>query len=189
MWVFALKKERSKFHNPYPCVILQYCRWRTTATYVLRSVGQEEDACCSDPSSQRSLLLILIDVNSLYVYSKMPRYELCLILKAMQRPEIAAVLRRTVETLFERGAIVRGLDNLGERRLPYKISKHDCRHSQGGYFSIDFHSSPNIISGLLEHLERDIDVLRPTVLKKDIETSKAQCCGSSPETAKQASSH
>lgn len=119
----------------------------------------------------------------------MPRYELCLILKAMQRPETAAVLRRTVETLFERGAIVRGLENLGERRLPYKISKHDCRHSQGGYFSVDFHSSPNIISGLLEHLERDIDVLRPTVLKKDIEISNAQCCGSSPEKAKQASFH
>ncbi|XP_052006443.1 28S ribosomal protein S6, mitochondrial-like [Xyrauchen texanus] len=118
----------------------------------------------------------------------MPRYELCVILKAMQRPESAAVLRRTVETLFERGAVVRSLENLGERRLPYKISKHDCRHTHGGYFSVDFHASPNIVTGLLEQLERDIDVLRPTVLRKDIDFPKVQCCGPPPPKAKSTSS-
>jgi len=117
----------------------------------------------------------------------MPRYELSVILKAMQRPETAAVLRRTVETLFERGAVVRGLENLGERRLPYNISKHNCLHAHGGYFSVDFHASPNIVSGLLEHLERDIDVLRPTVLKKDDEVSEAQCCGLQNKKAKSTS--
>eukprot|EP00076_Gallus_gallus_P041423 XP_025006961.1 28S ribosomal protein S6, mitochondrial isoform X2 [Gallus gallus] len=64
--------------------------------------------------------------------SAMPRYELALILKAMQRPETAAVLKRTVEALMERGAIVRNLENLGERALPYKISKHNHRHRRGG---------------------------------------------------------
>ncbi|KAM9259395.1 small ribosomal subunit protein bS6m isoform 2-T2 [Cariama cristata] len=64
----------------------------------------------------------------------MPRYELALILKAMQRPETAAVLKRTVEALMERGAIVRNLENLGERSLPYKISKHKERHRRGGLF-------------------------------------------------------
>ncbi|ROI15177.1 28S ribosomal protein S6, mitochondrial [Anabarilius grahami] len=114
----------------------------------------------------------------------MPRYELCVILKAMQRLETAAVLRRTVETLFERGAVVRSLENLGERRLPYKISKHNCLHTHGGYFSIDFHASTNIVSELLDHLERDVDVLRPTVLKKDVEVSEAQGCGLQNEKAK-----
>ncbi|XP_008281679.1 small ribosomal subunit protein bS6m isoform X1 [Stegastes partitus] len=97
----------------------------------------------------------------------MPRYELSLILKAMQRPETAATLRRTVETLMERGAVVRGLENLGERLLPYKITKHNQRHSRGSYFLVDFYASPNILTGLLNHLHRDVDVVRPTVLKKD----------------------
>uniref|UniRef100_W5LUR7 Small ribosomal subunit protein bS6m n=1 Tax=Astyanax mexicanus TaxID=7994 RepID=W5LUR7_ASTMX len=106
----------------------------------------------------------------------MPRYELSLILKAMQRPETAAALRRTVETLVQRGAVVRGLENLGERRLPYKISKHDQRHSHGGYFLIDFHSPPTLVKDLLNQLERDVDVIRPTVLKKDPVVSPGQCC-------------
>ncbi|XP_036429628.1 28S ribosomal protein S6, mitochondrial [Colossoma macropomum] len=113
----------------------------------------------------------------------MPRYELALILKAMQRPEAAAALRRTVETLLERGAVVRDLENLGERRLPYKISKHNQRHTHGGYYLIDFHASPSAVRGFLNHLERDVDVIRPTVLKKDAEGSQgsqAQCCGPSP---------
>ncbi|XP_028844439.1 small ribosomal subunit protein bS6m [Denticeps clupeoides] len=97
----------------------------------------------------------------------MPRYELALIVKAMQRPETAAVLRRTVETLMERGAVVRALENLGERTLPYKMSKHNLRHTRGGYFLVDFHASPGAVSGLLDHLERDVDVLRPTVLKRE----------------------
>ncbi|XP_042624364.1 28S ribosomal protein S6, mitochondrial-like [Cyprinus carpio] len=118
----------------------------------------------------------------------MPRYELCVILKAMQRPETAAVLRRTVETLLERGAVVRSLESLGERRLPYKISKHDSRHTHGGYFSVDFRASPKIVSELLDHLERDIDVLRPTLLKKDPELSQTHCCGAQAEEAKSAAS-
>lgn len=110
----------------------------------------------------------------------MPRYELSLVLKAMQRPETAAVLRRTVETLMERGAVVRNLENLGERRLPYKISKHNQRHSHASYFLIDFHASPTVLNPFLNHLERDVDVVRQTVLKKEPDLPKAPCCGSSP---------
>lgn len=107
----------------------------------------------------------------------MPRYELALILKSMQRPETAAALRRTVETLMERGAVVRDLENLGERLLPYKIKKHNQGHSQGAYFLIDFYASPNIVTGLMDHLHRDVDVVRPTVLKADEQISKDNCCG------------
>ncbi|XP_017268322.1 28S ribosomal protein S6, mitochondrial [Kryptolebias marmoratus] len=107
----------------------------------------------------------------------MPRYELALILKAMQRPETAATLRRTVETLMERGAVVRNLENLGERLLPYKMTKHDQRHTRGTYFLIDFYSAPNILTGLLDHLHRDVDVVRPTVLRKDEQVRRSTCCG------------
>ncbi|CAN9499922.1 unnamed protein product [Ophioblennius macclurei] len=107
----------------------------------------------------------------------MPRYELALILKAMQRPETAAAVRRTVEVLMERGAVVRDLENLGERLLPYRMNKHNQRHTRGTYFLVDFHASPSILTGLLDHLHRDVDVVRPTVLKKDDQSQKSNCCG------------
>ncbi|CAL9688062.1 unnamed protein product [Knipowitschia caucasica] len=107
----------------------------------------------------------------------MPRYELALILKALQRPETAAAVRRTVETLMERGAVVRNLENLGERLLPYKISKHNQRHEKGTYFLVDFYASPGILKSLMDHLNRDVDIVRPSVLKKDEGVSTKSCCG------------
>ncbi|XP_063161460.1 small ribosomal subunit protein bS6m [Candoia aspera] len=109
----------------------------------------------------------------------MPRYELALILKAMQRPETAATLRRTVEALLEKGAVVRNLENLGERMLPYKIVKHDQHHVRGGYFLVDFDSAPTIITSLLDHLKRDIDIIRSTVLKHHTEQTQ-ECMGIMP---------
>ncbi|KAL2082975.1 hypothetical protein ACEWY4_020748 [Coilia grayii] len=110
----------------------------------------------------------------------MPRYELSLILKAMQRPETAAALRRTMETLLQRGAVVRDLENLGERRLPYKMSKHNLRHSRGGYFLVDFYSSPSMVTDLLDHLGRDVDIVRTTVLKKEEQPQSVSYCCSPP---------
>ncbi|XP_025964324.1 small ribosomal subunit protein bS6m isoform X2 [Dromaius novaehollandiae] len=111
----------------------------------------------------------------------MPRYELALILKAMQRPETAAVLKRTVEALMERGAIVRNLENLGERSLPYKISKHKQRHRRGGYFLVDFEGPPSIVSTMMDHLGRDIDVIRRTFLKHPVSKTE-ECSGIIPVT-------
>ncbi|XP_058699465.1 small ribosomal subunit protein bS6m [Poecile atricapillus] len=106
----------------------------------------------------------------------MPRYELALILKAMQRPETAAALKRTVEALMERGAIVRNLENLGERSLPYKISRHKERHKRGGYFLIDLEAPPSIVSPMMDHLGRDIDVIRRAFIKHP-KVAKAEECG------------
>ncbi|XP_072194973.1 small ribosomal subunit protein bS6m [Excalfactoria chinensis] len=111
--------------------------------------------------------------------SAMPRYELALILKAMQRPETAAVLKRTVEALMERGAIVRNLENLGERALPYKISKHNHRHRRGGYFLVDLEGPPSIVSTMMDHLGRDIDVIRRAFIKYPVPKME-ECSGMVP---------
>ncbi|XP_060776373.1 small ribosomal subunit protein bS6m-like [Neoarius graeffei] len=83
----------------------------------------------------------------------------------MQRPETVAMSRRMVETLLERGTVVRDVENLGHRRLLYKISKHSQQHMHASYFLIDFHASSSILTSRLNHLERDVDVVWQTVLK------------------------
>uniref|UniRef100_A0A8C5MAK7 Small ribosomal subunit protein bS6m n=1 Tax=Leptobrachium leishanense TaxID=445787 RepID=A0A8C5MAK7_9ANUR len=95
-------------------------------------------------------------------------------------PETVATLKRTMEALMERGAIVRNLESLGEKALPYKISKHSQGHSRAGYFLVDFYSSPGIIPNMLDHLSRDIDVIRPTILKQESNTEKQECPGMPP---------
>uniref|UniRef100_A0A8D1K6X4 Small ribosomal subunit protein bS6m n=1 Tax=Sus scrofa TaxID=9823 RepID=A0A8D1K6X4_PIG len=114
------------------------------------------------------------------VHSGMPRYELALILKAMQRPETAAALKRTLEALMDRGAVVRNLENLGERMLPYKISAHNQRHSRGGYFLVDFYAPPTAVESMMEHLSRDIDVIRPNIVKHPLTQEVKECEGIVP---------
>ncbi|XP_036099723.1 28S ribosomal protein S6, mitochondrial [Molossus molossus] len=110
----------------------------------------------------------------------MPRYELALILKAMQRPETAAALKRTVEALMDRGAVVRDLESLGQRALPYAISAHSQRHSRGGYFLVDFYAPATAVESIMEHLSRDIDVIRPTVVKHPLTQEAKACEGLAP---------
>ncbi|XP_022371620.1 28S ribosomal protein S6, mitochondrial [Lutra lutra] len=110
----------------------------------------------------------------------MPRYELALILKAMQRPETAAALKRTLEALMDRGAIVRNLENLGDRALPYKISAHSQQHRRGGYFLVDFYAPATAVQSIMEHLSRDIDVIRPNVVKHPLTQEVKECEGIVP---------
>ncbi|XP_055273309.1 28S ribosomal protein S6, mitochondrial [Moschus berezovskii] len=114
------------------------------------------------------------------VHSGMPRYELALILKAMQRPETAAALKRTLEALMDRGAVVRSLENLGERALPYKMSAHSQQHTRGGYFLVDFYAPTTTVESIMEHLSRDIDVIRPNVVKHPLTQEVKECEGIVP---------
>ncbi|NWQ77578.1 RT06 protein, partial [Columbina picui] len=95
------------------------------------------------------------------------------------KPETAAVLKRTVEALMERGAVVRNLENLGEKSLPYKISKHKERHRRGGYFLIDLEGPPSIVSAMMDHLGRDIDVIRRAFVKHPVSKTE-ECSGIIP---------
>ncbi|XP_014635639.1 PREDICTED: 28S ribosomal protein S6, mitochondrial-like [Ceratotherium simum simum] len=100
----------------------------------------------------------------------------------MQRPETAAPLKRTIEALMDRGAIARNLENLGKRALPYKIFAHSQQHSRGGYFLVDFYAPPPTVESIMEYLSRDIDVIRPNVVKLPLTQEVKECEGIVPVT-------
>ncbi|KAM9201245.1 small ribosomal subunit protein bS6m [Dugong dugon] len=110
----------------------------------------------------------------------MPRYELALILKAMRRPETAAALKRTIEALMDRGAVVRNLENLGEQALPYKMSAHSQQHVRGGYFLVDFYAPTTTVESIMGHLSRDTDVIRPNVVRHPLTQEVKACDGIVP---------
>uniref|UniRef100_G1M816 Small ribosomal subunit protein bS6m n=2 Tax=Ailuropoda melanoleuca TaxID=9646 RepID=G1M816_AILME len=101
-------------------------------------------------------------------------------MKTKKQPETAAALKRTIEALMDRGAIVRNLENLGDRTLPYKISAHSQQHSRGGYFLVDFYAPATAVESIMEHLSRDTDVIRPNVVKHPLTQEVKECEGIVP---------
>ncbi|XP_037933647.1 probable 28S ribosomal protein S6, mitochondrial [Teleopsis dalmanni] len=104
----------------------------------------------------------------------MPIYEVALCMRQMNRPELISAIKRTAVCILDNGGILRKLENLGTRALPYKISKHNLVHREGNYFNIIFNSSPQKIDDLREEFERDVDVIRQNIFKVE-EPQKYMC--------------
>lgn len=104
----------------------------------------------------------------------MPSYELAIVLRQMSRSEVISVLKRTAGTLLDKGCIIRKLENLGARALPYKISEHGIVHREGAYFNISFDAAPTKISDFMEEFGRDIDIVRRRIFKIE-EPEEFQC--------------
>ncbi|TMW51499.1 hypothetical protein DOY81_003404 [Sarcophaga bullata] len=104
----------------------------------------------------------------------MPTYELSLVLRQMSRPELISVLKRTAESILDKGGIIRQLQNLGSKALPYKISEHGLVHREGTYFTINFDAAPSKIADVREELGRDIDIIRRHIFKVE-EPEKYEC--------------
>ena len=101
------------------------------------------------------------------------------------QPELVSTLKRTAETIFNKGGIIRKIDNLGSKPLPYKMSANGQVYKTGvgiprlfiynlnftinfslqSYFVYKFDSPPNSLKNLYEECERDIDVIRQRIYK------------------------
>ncbi|XP_041463316.1 28S ribosomal protein S6, mitochondrial-like isoform X2 [Lytechinus variegatus] len=96
----------------------------------------------------------------------MPGYEVSLIMRVMRRPEMVDALKRSLTQVMENGGIVRKIENLGEKQLPYRIRAHRQNFSYGQYFVVDFDGPPTVIEPLNEYFRRDIDIIRPSILNR-----------------------
>lgn len=74
-------------------------------------------------------------------------------------------MKRTAESILDQGGIIRRLQNLGSRVLPYKISEHGLVHVEGTYFTINFDVAPSKITDMREEFGRDIDIVRRHIFK------------------------
>lgn len=76
-----------------------------------------------------------------------------------------SALKRTAETLYNNGGIIRKLDNLGQLDTPYKISAHSQVHKHANYFIYKFDAPVNKIDELKEEYAHDVDLLRRRIYK------------------------
>jgi len=98
---------------------------------------------------------------------KMPRYELCLITRILNKDGFAGVLRRTASWIMDNGGVVRKLENLGEQELPNRMRSHAENFTHGRYFVIDFYLSASKVKDLQKELKVDTDLIRPGITKKE----------------------
>ncbi|CAL1542691.1 unnamed protein product [Lymnaea stagnalis] len=97
----------------------------------------------------------------------MPTYELSVILKALQRPELVQVIKRCCTNILDQGGIIRGMENLGLKPLPYRMSNHGQKFTEGNYILIKFDGSTQLPDQLKDIFKRDLDVIRRTVFAEE----------------------
>lgn len=95
----------------------------------------------------------------------MPSYELALIIRKMARTEAIETLKRAGNYILEKQGVLRKVENLGTKQLPYKLTLNNQRHSEGSYFLFYFDSSPRILYDLYDEFKRDIDIMKSTVTR------------------------
>ncbi|XP_077977217.1 small ribosomal subunit protein bS6m-like [Glandiceps talaboti] len=106
----------------------------------------------------------------------MPRYEISLIFRILDRLETKTAMRRVGEAIIERGGFIRTIEYLGEKNLPYKMISHSQGYRQGRYVVMQFEGSPTIVKSMQSYLKRDVDVIRPSIIKLDPYTNTQPLC-------------
>ncbi|XP_015109048.1 probable 28S ribosomal protein S6, mitochondrial [Diachasma alloeum] len=102
-------------------------------------------------------------------------YEMPLILRAMTKPQTVAALKRVATGIFNRGGIIRKIDNLGEKPTPYKMSANDVVHRKASYFILHFNAPPTKLDDFLEECGRDVDLIRSRVYRQHKEEEPIPC--------------
>lgn len=101
----------------------------------------------------------------------MPSYELALLLRAMPKPELKTTLKRISNVIFNTGGIIRDIENLGFRPMPYKTSAHGVVHREANYFLFKFDTASKMVIDIKDEYKRDVDVIRQRIFKTPVETA------------------
>ncbi|XP_013185625.1 small ribosomal subunit protein bS6m [Amyelois transitella] len=95
----------------------------------------------------------------------MPAYELSLMLRAMPKPELKTTLTRISHAIFNRGGIIKNIENLGFRKMPYKTSAHGLVHREANYIIFKIDTGTQTVADLKEEYSRDVDIIRQRVFR------------------------
>ncbi|XP_050362793.1 probable 28S ribosomal protein S6, mitochondrial [Nymphalis io] len=105
----------------------------------------------------------------------MPAYELALLLRAMPKGELKKTLTRISYAIFNRGGIIRNIENLGFRAMPYKTSSHGLVHREANYYVFKIDTATQSVADLKEEYSRDVDIIRQRVFKMQENTQPSPC--------------
>lgn len=127
------KVNKIKF-NPISTVFNNACTWKLFVEYKWR-YG------CTLSLLPPSLVKFPLSSHCSILQAAMVHYEIALILRAVGKQELSSVLKGVCTTLMQNGAILRKLENLGEKELPYRINSRKGRFTHGRYDRLPYSGS------------------------------------------------
>ncbi|CAH1403092.1 unnamed protein product [Nezara viridula] len=107
--------------------------------------------------------------------SIMPSYELAMLTRSLSKPDMVSILKRTANAIFDCGGIIRSIENLGKRAMPYKTSSHGAVHREANYFVLMFDAPPSKLEDLKRDYNRDVDIIRSRIFKVQPQDTNHEC--------------
>ncbi|GFQ84200.1 uncharacterized protein TNCT_63331 [Trichonephila clavata] len=90
----------------------------------------------------------------------MPAYEFSVLVKALPKPELSAVLKRVGTLLLDKGVVLHKIQNVGTIDLPYRMRKEGTYYKQGSYFAYAFTGSPKFFAEVKDECDHDPDIIK-----------------------------
>jgi small subunit ribosomal protein S6 len=93
----------------------------------------------------------------------MPSYELLFITKRLSKKDLVSCLKRTGELVLNSNGILRKIENLGTRALPYKIRTPIAgqkKYTTGNFFLYHFDVPPQKLYEIIDSLKLDNDLMK-----------------------------
>lgn len=81
--------------------------------------------------------------------------------------ELKPILRRTADAIFNRGGVIRKIENLGTKETPFRISANGVVYKNASYFLYEFHIPPSTLYDFKDELHRDVDIVKQSIYKKN----------------------
>ncbi|KAJ2553711.1 hypothetical protein EV175_002841 [Coemansia sp. RSA 1933] len=97
----------------------------------------------------------------------MPLYELvCISRHGLTQKSLEGLLKKSAETVLDRGGAVRGFVNMGrDQPLPYRMKRHMEHHTMGTYWLMHYYTNPKTSELLKTQLKMDTRVIRCNIVK------------------------
>ncbi|CAG2103542.1 unnamed protein product, partial [Medioppia subpectinata] len=96
-------------------------------------------------------------------HQTMPSYELFFITKRLSKKELVSCLKRTGELILNSSGILRKMENMGTRQLPFKLRTPvpgSKRYASGNFFLFHCDVPPLTIYKIHESLRMDTDIMK-----------------------------
>eukprot|EP00954_Amorphochlora_amoebiformis_P017265 1317970-Amorphochlora_amoeboformis.AAC.1 len=96
----------------------------------------------------------------------MPTYDILCIAKVTSKENFKRIFRNATSIVVRNGGLVRGVDNLGVRPLPYRMRAHTKWNYYGNYFKFKVQINPQTLKEVDKSFKIDEDMIRWTPIKE-----------------------